>query len=80
MKKKRNIHTTYNEDNKEWQTKLEGQQKPLKTAPTKEKTMKDSVKEAIKREVEHIIHNRDGKISDSDSYGNDPFPPRDMKK
>ena len=23
------------------------------------------------------IHGRDGRIRDSDSYGNDPFPPRD---
>lgn len=26
-----------------------------------------------------IIHRRDGTIRDSDSYGNDPFPPRDRK-
>lgn len=25
------------------------------------------------------IHRRDGTIRDSDSYGNDPFPPRDRK-
>ena len=25
------------------------------------------------------IHGRDGQIRDSDSYGNDPFPPRDRK-
>ena len=26
---------------------------------------------------ELLIHGRDGKIRDRDSYGNDPFPPRD---
>jgi len=25
---------------------------------------------------ELVIHNKDGKISGSDSHGNDPFPPR----
>jgi hypothetical protein len=28
---------------------------------------------------EVIIHRPDGKIRDSDSYGNDPFPPEDKK-
>ncbi|WP_123042092.1 DUF2188 domain-containing protein [Cohnella candidum] len=34
-------------------------------------------REAAKRDrTEHVIHNRDGRISGSDSYGHDPFPPR----
>lgn len=28
---------------------------------------------------EVVIHGRDGKIRDKDSYGNDPFPPRDQR-
>lgn len=27
--------------------------------------------------TELVIHNKDGKISQKDSHGNDPFPPRD---
>jgi Uncharacterized protein conserved in bacteria (DUF2188) len=30
--------------------------------------------------AEVVIHGRDGKIRDKDSYGNDPFPPRDKKR
>lgn len=26
------------------------------------------------RNVEHLIHNLDGKIGERDSYGNDPYP------
>jgi len=26
-----------------------------------------------------VIHGRDGRIRDSDSYGNDPCPPKDQK-
>ncbi|AWB44471.1 hypothetical protein DCC85_09700 [Paenibacillus sp. CAA11] len=33
-------------------------------------------KEARKDQTEHKIHNSDGKISESHSYGHDPFPPR----
>lgn len=26
--------------------------------------------------TEHVIHGRDGKIRDKNSYGNDPYPPK----
>lgn len=26
--------------------------------------------------VEHLIHNKDGTISERNSYGNDPYPPK----
>ena len=29
--------------------------------------------------VELVTHGKDGRIQDSDSYGNDPVPPRDHK-
>ena len=41
--------------------------------------------EAAAREIarnqrsEVVIHGRNGRIQDSDSYGNDPNPPRDTK-
>ncbi len=75
----KNIHTVYNKGRKMWETKAEKQDKPIKSAHTKEQAMKNSVKEAKRGRVEHVIHNRDGKISDKDSYGNDPHPPRDLK-
>jgi hypothetical protein len=31
------------------------------------------------QETELVIHNRDGKISQSDSHGNDPCPPKDQR-
>ena len=73
---KKNIHTTYDSSKHTWKTLVEGQSKPIKTARTKKRAMKNSVVEAKRRSVEHIIHNRDGKISEKDSYGNDPFPPK----
>jgi hypothetical protein len=37
-------------------------------------------RELAKQEhIELVIHGRNGKIRDKDSYGNDPFPPRDTK-
>jgi Uncharacterized protein conserved in bacteria (DUF2188) len=29
------------------------------------------------RQVEHTIHRMDGRIGEKNSYGNDPYPPKD---
>ena len=34
---------------------------------------------AIKNNSEHVIHGLNGRIQNKNSYGNDPFPPRDRK-
>lgn len=62
-----------------WETKKEGQQKPVSSSHTKETAEEKSIREAKKAGVEHVIHNKDGKISDKDSYGKDPNPPKDRK-
>lgn len=74
---KKNIHTTFKDG--EWHSKKEGQDKPLSSHRTKEAAEKASVRQAKKDEVEHVIHGKDGKIQDKDSYGKDPNPPKDKK-
>ncbi len=40
----------------------------------------DAGRPATKRDgVELVIHGRDGRIRDSESYGHDPNPPKDRK-
>jgi len=34
---------------------------------------------AIGQQSEVVIHGRDGRIRDKDSFGNDPHPPRDSR-
>ena len=47
------------------------------------RTQSDAIDTARKRAIrdrsEVVIHRRDGTIRDRDSYGNDPFPPKDKK-
>lgn len=76
---KRNIHTVHNKERGMWETKKEGQTKPLSSSHTKAVAEEKSIREAKKTGVEHVIHKMDGKISDKDSYGNDPVPPKDTK-
>ena len=76
---KKNIHTVFNKGREMWETKKEGQSKPLASSHTKATAQEKSIREAKKAQVEHVIHNKDGKISDKDSYGRDPNPPKDKK-
>ncbi len=70
--KKPAVHTVPN--GSEWKNVQDG--KDLDLYETKGLAVEAGREKAKKDETEHVIHNRDGEISDSNSYGNDPFPPR----
>jgi hypothetical protein len=65
-------------DNK-WAAKMEGNSNPLAICPTQELARQAAVPYAQAMRSEVVIHRPDGTIRDKDSYGNDPFPPRDRK-
>jgi hypothetical protein len=46
-------------------------------AKTKSEAVDRARKLCKKERAELVIHGKDGKIQNSNSYGNDPFPPRD---
>ena len=62
-----------------WAVKGAGNDRATKVTPTQKEAI-DVAKEIAKQQKsEVVIHGRDGKIRDKDSYGNDPFPPKDKK-
>ena len=72
--KSKNVHIV---PAKGWGVKREGNKRNTFIALTKSQAIEIGRKIAKKEKLELVIHNIDGKISDSDSFGNDPFPPRD---
>jgi Zn-dependent peptidase ImmA (M78 family)/DNA-binding XRE family transcriptional regulator len=78
MTKKQDIHVVPHQDG--WATKKEGASRAGGVYPTKDKAMDHGREQAKREQVELVIHNKNGKISDSDSYGNDPNPPKDRKR
>ncbi|WP_404276548.1 DUF2188 domain-containing protein [Exiguobacterium undae] len=54
----------------------EGASKATERFSTQKEAITAGRKIAKDRQVELIIHNKEGQIRDKDSYGNDPFPPR----
>jgi len=77
MAKKRNLHVVPREN--QWAVRRERAQRDSSRHATQSDAF-DAARETARREgLEVRIHGRDGRIRDSDSFGNDPCPPRDKK-
>lgn len=75
MAKKPTIHITQNENG--WGVKVSGRPAPVATHTTQSQAIETGKSYAKSYQTELRIHGRDGKIRETMSYGNDPFPPRD---
>lgn len=75
---KKNIHIV--PDGDRWAVKREGKTDPLSTHRTKELADQSGRLAARRDKVEIVIHGKDGRIQDKDSFGRDPFPPRDRRQ
>jgi len=77
MTKKRDIHVVPHENG--WARKKEGATRAGSVHGTQKEAIQHARSQAQRDRVEVVIHGKDGRIRDSDSYGNDPFPPKDRK-
>jgi hypothetical protein len=59
-----------------WQNKVEGNHRASHVSATKAEAQAKGRAMAIDRRTEHKIQNKEGRITERNSYGNDPFPPR----
>lgn len=62
-----------------WGIRGEDNDRLTKVTQTKAQAVDIARDIAKNQKSELIIHGRDGKIQDKDSYGNDPCPPKDRK-
>lgn len=75
--KKKNVHIVPHEEG--WAVKRVGAKRASSVHETKVPAIEAGRKTAKAEKVELVIHNKDGKVSDPDSYGNDPKRPKDKK-
>lgn len=75
---KRDIHVVPHQDG--WATRKEGSSRAGIVKRTQGAAIERARGQAQREHVEVVIHRRNGQIRDSDSYGSDPFPPRDTKR
>lgn len=62
-----------------WAIRREGSQRATSVHRTQAEAAERAREIATNQGSEVVIHRRDGRIRDSDSYGNDPNPPKDRK-
>ncbi|RRQ23197.1 DUF2188 domain-containing protein [Guyparkeria sp. SCN-R1] len=77
MSNKRDIHVVPHKEG--WATRREGSSRALGIHRTQTDAIDSGRSQARKDRVELVTHRKDGRIRDSDSYGNDPHPPKDRK-
>jgi hypothetical protein len=63
----------------QWGVRREGSERLTSIHPTQGEAIEAGREIARNQQTELVIHRPDGTIRDSDSYGNDPMPPRDRK-
>ena len=63
---------------KSWSVKRRG--RVLSSHETQAKAQSSAVVRAKRAGAEVVTHGRDGRIRSKDSYGRDPFPPKDTER
>ena len=63
----------------DWAIRGEGNNRVTSIFDTQAEAISVARDIAINNQSEVVIHGRDGKIRDKDSYGNDPNPPKDRR-
>lgn len=62
-----------------WGVRGEGNERRTSIHDTQAEAIEAAREIARNQQSEVVIHRPDGRIRDKDSYGRDPFPPRDRK-
>lgn len=78
MGKKKDVHVVPHPDGG-WATRKDGAGRVGSRHDTQREAIDRGRQQAIRERSELVIHRKDGRIRDSDSYGNDPHPPKDQK-
>ncbi|MAL80438.1 MAG: hypothetical protein CMN55_15240 [Sneathiella sp.] len=71
---KRNQHVTPHPEG--WAVQGAGSQRATSVHSTQAEAINRAREIARNQETELLIHGRDGRIRERDSYGNDPYPPK----
>ncbi|MDP1815218.1 MAG: DUF2188 domain-containing protein [Leadbetterella sp.] len=79
MPNPKRMHLTFNREQDMWQAKREGADRVSVKAETKKEVDESAREIARNNRLELVIHDKKGKIIDSDSFGKDPYPPKDIK-
>ena len=74
---KKNIHVVTHPEG--WAIKKEGNTRASEVFQTQREAENVANRIGKREHTEVLIHGQNGKIRERNSYGNDPFPPKDKK-
>ncbi len=77
MANRKNVHVVQRDSG--WGTLREGAQRATQVYDTQAQAVQAGRQMAGKEQGELLIHGEDGRIRARDSFGNDPYPPKDRK-
>ena len=77
MPNPKNVHVTHHQDDDKWHVRSEGASRAAGVYDTKYEAKEAGRTVAENKSGELFVHDMNGQIKERDSYGNDPFPPRD---
>lgn len=72
----KNPHVVPRDNGSQWAVKIEGNKRATSVCDTQNEAIELARAIAIKNSAELVIHGRDGKIREKNSYGNDDCPPK----
>lgn len=72
----KNVHVVKSKDGTGWSVKTENSEKAYRNVDTQKEAIEIGKGVAKNNSSELLIHGKDGKIRDKDSYGNDNYPPK----
>jgi hypothetical protein len=70
------VHVTWRNDESKWAVEKEGSSRATSLHQTKDAAEQAGRKSAINERSELLIHGKDGKIQERNTYKKDPYPPR----
>lgn len=72
----KNIHVVKSKNGEGWSVKTENSQKSYRNVDTQKEAIEIGKTVAKNNCSELLIHGKDGKIREKNSYGNDNYPPK----
>lgn len=75
----RKTHHVVPNPNGGWDSKKGGGKRAIKHHETKVDAVRFTREISRNQKTELVIHGKNGRIQNSDSHGNDPFPPKDKR-
>jgi uncharacterized protein DUF2188 len=69
------VHVLWREDEARWAVEKEGTSRATSLHETKDAAEQAGRRAAITESSELLVHGRDGKIQERNTYKTDPFPP-----